>query len=166
MRLFVPFTASAVWTEASRTLTNPSGVWSDATRVLTAFAAQDLFIYPAKDTGYNSGLAASSATADAFGAWVQLVADVGVGRVLMGLVIKPAPGAAENLRAEVEIGEGGAGSEARIDSVAFPYSVAGQVAPFYVPFLRSLTNNARLTARVRNQEAVAQNFNVATQLVG
>jgi hypothetical protein len=57
-------------------------VWSNATRTLSAFAAQDLFVYPAKDSWYTL-IAVTSGGVDTAGSWAQFSADIGAGKVLV-----------------------------------------------------------------------------------
>lgn len=150
-------TAANVWAAVTRTLTNPSGVWSDVTRVLTAFAFRSLLNMglPASrgaPSAQQTG-PASSVTIDAFGAWVQVTANVGTGVWLAGVTIRT-PG--ENgTHVEIEIGEGAAAAEAAVGRFSLTDSATSTL---WYPLWLQLTNNARLSARARSSSGAAQNY--------
>lgn len=91
----------------------------------------------------------SSASADTFGAWVELVADVGTSKKLIYMVIVDA-GASGN-SSEIEIGEGAPAAESAISLLSL---IAG--IQLSIPLSRTLTDNARLSARIKRSNAAAQ----------
>ncbi len=102
---------------------------------------------------------ASSATVDTFGSWVEYSADIGSGKKLLGIYIQNGPATlprAENF--ELEIGEGAVASEAAVSRVG-GWGV-GTVEKGYVftPLNRTLTNNARISVRVRDSESAVNNY--------
>lgn len=139
-------------------------VWTAATRTLTAFAAQDLFLYPLYDSIYPVTSPASGAAADTFGAWVQISADVGVGRVLRGITFAKRTATAIN-SAEVEIGTGAAGVEVAVARATVADAGGATVFIYgYIPFDRALADNVRLSVRVRDNNAAALTYGVGTLL--
>lgn len=131
-------------------------VWEAAARTLTDFSAEELFDLPILDAFVPSGMGfiQSSGTADAFGSWVELVADVGVGKRLIALTIRM--GASTTV--EIEVGEGVSGSEVAIARHAGAFNEA---AGFILPFWKSLTDNARLALRTRDAESSVKAYYVA-----
>ena len=126
-------------------------VWAAAARTLTDISAEEIFDLPEIDSTYPGKTVTSSATADTFGSWAELVADVGVGKRLLGIVIGLATAATAHV--EVEIGEGESGSESAItrgNVSALVMSPAGVGGPIFIPLWRTLTDNARLSARIRD----------------
>ena len=150
---------SGVWSDATRTLTNPSGVWSDATPVLTDFSAQDLFDLPIMDSTYQVAGISSAASADAFGSWVELVADVGSGKRLLYVVVFCRATGVVNV--ECELGEGAAASEVAVARVQAALNVNELIV---IPVFRSLTDSARLSARIRDENAGAINYTVKVMI--
>ncbi len=136
-------------------------VWAAATRTLTAFAAEEIFDLPAIDDAYPKVLALSSAVVDTFGSWVEISADVGTGKRLVALSISPWTGLSEAQSADIEIGEGAAGSEAAITHVPIPSgsSISTSRVPVYL--WRALTDNARLSVRVKDEDAAANNYSIS-----
>jgi len=141
----------------------PADVWAAATRTLSAFAAEELFVYPAYDSIYGGVSPASSASADTFGSWLELVADVGVGRVLANVHVFVGGGLSAGSNLIMEFGEGAAGAEVAIDSLAF--EGVGVNHSFGTPLYRALTDNARLSVRVKDGVASSVTYRAAVQLV-
>ncbi len=161
--LSAELTAAQVWAAATRALTNPSGVWSDASRTLTAFAAQDLFVYPAKDDTYAVTSPVSSASADTYGSWLQAIADVGVGRVLLHLLIANNNSLLAGQVANIQVGVGSAGNEAAVETVNIPGNT--NVSVIMVPVFCVLSDNARVSLRVKNTTAAALTWRVCLMTV-
>ena len=138
-------------------------VWAAASRTLSAFAAEELFDLPIMDSVYPGATIAASAVANTFGSWVELSANIGSGKRLIGVIVFTttiAPG----VYWEVEFGEGAAAAEAaiaRIEGSSYRASHAGYMPMVYYPLWKALSTNARLSARVRNSEAVANGFQVS-----
>lgn len=109
----------------------------------------------------DSATVASGAGGDVFGAWVQLVADVGVNKKLVGLAVNYLSTAQQN--AELEVGEGEAGSEA---AVARHMLAAENRTVAYVVYVnKRLTNNARLSVRLRDEGALVYSWKVSPIIV-
>jgi len=103
---------------------------------------------------------ASPATVDTFGSWVEYSADIGTGKKLLGIYIQSGPAtlaAANNF--ELEIGEGAVASEAAVARVG-GWGQTAEKGHVFTPLNRTLTNNARISLRVRDSEAAANNFTV------
>ncbi len=101
---------------------------------------------------------ASSATVDTFGSWVEYSADIGSGKKLLGIYIQNGPATlprAENF--ELEIGEGAAGSEAAVSRVG-GWGQTAEKGYVFTPLNRTLTNNARISLRVRDSESAVNNY--------
>ena len=118
---------------------------------------------PIFDSTYPGVAIASGAQANVFGAWVELSADVGVGRKLIGITVSVSD--TFGVTWEAEIGEGAGAAEApvaRVTGVNKWYSAAGNQAPgtFY-PLWRALTANARLSVRIKDPEAAERGFIVS-----
>ena len=97
---------------------------------------------------------------DTFGSWVEYSADIGSSKKLLGIYIQNGPAnlaAAENF--ELEIGEGAAASEAAVSRVG-GWGQTAEKGYVFTPLNRTLTNNARISLRVRDSEAGANNFAV------
>ncbi len=130
--------------------------WAAATRTLTDFSAEQVFDLPALDAWAPSsqGFVVSGAGADLFGAWAQLVANVGVGKRLIEIAARTSVVCA----AEIQVGDGGAGNEVTIGR---QQGVWAANSVLRMQFWLTLTNNSRLSFRVRTSEAVAVEFYVA-----
>ncbi len=97
------------------------------------------------------GIVLTAGLSEAFGAWTELLASVGTSKVLIGLSILGFNRANVNY-AEIEIGEGASGSEIVITRCMFGLmvdTIAGYGSIGFIPLYRELTNNARLSARLR-----------------
>ncbi|MEM2591603.1 MAG: hypothetical protein QXI60_03360 [Thermofilaceae archaeon] len=91
----------------------------------------------------------AGSTVDTFGSWAELVASVGVGRVLYAVVCAGNP---DHSDAELELGVGAAGSESTILRYVIPNLNIGATASaswLLIPVGYVLPNNARLAARLR-----------------
>lgn len=109
-------------------------------------------IYP--DTGISS-----SVVADTFGAWVEISADIGAGRVLQGVWLRIPGSLADTFAWEAEIGEGAVAAEAVVDRVNGTGTGGGYV--IFIPLHRTLTDNARISARIRDEEAVVNGMTIS-----
>lgn len=98
-----------------------------------------------------------SAGTNAFGAWVEYSADIGTGKKLIGFVYIPADDALDR-SVEIEIGEGAIASEVAVCRIS---SVGGlDETRTYFPLNRTITNNARISLRVRDSLGEAKNYHV------
>jgi len=103
---------------------------------------------------------ASPATVDTFGSWFQYSADIGTGKKLLGIYIQNGPAAlADTNNFELEIGEGAVSSEVAVSRVG-GWGQGAEKGYVFTPLNRTLTNNARISVRVRDSEAGANNFAV------
>ena len=137
-------------------------VWAAATRTLTDLDLHDLVSYPVPASGYPTTTITTSASADTFGSWTQLVADVGTGKQLRGVMVSVAHGF--QVAGEIEVGVGGAGAEAVIYRFAarnYMRTDVGWFVPLWVPVEVLMANNARLSARARSAQAAANDFYVS-----
>jgi hypothetical protein len=131
-------------------------IWSIATRRLREPNVED-------DTYASITAITSSATADAFGAWTQLMANVGTQKILKGVVVTFAGSA---YKALIEIGIGASGSETAIARIPFNRPAGATAAGvLYVPIDKELPDNARLSARVKDSNAAADTYYVAPIIV-
>ena len=139
-------------------------VWAAATRTLSAFAAQDLFLLPAKDDIYVTASPISSASADTYGSWVQLSANIGAGRVLVGIVVFSVTTLTAGGNLDLQIGEGASSSEAAVETVNLPGT--GTNYTVFIPLWRALTDSARISVRAKDSIASAITYRVAIITVG
>jgi len=126
-------------------------IWAAATRTLTDFSAEEIFDLPIFDDTYAQVSPTSSATADTYGSWAQFSADIGVGKRLLFVVIRN-DNDTTIINGELEIGEGASGSEAAVARVL--YTIGGW-AQLVFPVWKSLTDNARIACRCKDNEAEA-----------
>lgn len=166
--------ATAIWAAATRTLSAfdaaalgvPADVWAAAARTLTAFDARALFDLPLAPSYYPVTIPTASATANTFGSWVQISADVGADRRLIGAHMVLA--ASQPASVEVEFGEGASAAEAAVARATFRHQLSsdvGMIPGVYIPLWVALTDNARLSVRVRCSFAAAFDLYVAAQVV-
>jgi len=104
----------------------------------------------------------SSAVLDAFGAFVTILADVGVDAKLKGIWIHPAVGQPEGQSFQFEIAQGAIASEVVISRGGCDGTKSD--APDWFPFDRTIADNERLSVRVRDQEALANTYRVTSQI--
>ncbi len=98
-----------------------------------------------------------SAGTNAFGAWVEYSADIGTGKKLIGFVYIPNNDALDR-SVEFEIGEGAIASEVPISRIS---SVGGlEETRTHFPLNRTITNNARVSLRVRDSLGAVANYQV------
>lgn len=151
--------ASAVW-EESRAGSQPAGSFGEFADVAVSSRAPRLAVVP--PTAYRAVELTSSATVDAFGSWVQITANIGTSRTLLSAHVRVLP--QSDSEYEVEIGEGAAGSEAAVWRLTGSFrfdSAAGRQDGVAFPASRTLTDNARLSARVRDSLSTGQNYRVS-----
>ncbi len=96
----------------------------------------------------------SSATADTFGSWVQLSADIGINKALYSFLAYHALNQAGVEGTIFEIGEGASSSEVAVLRVKYSLHGSGEILPIHNVYL-PLTDNARISARVKDGEAQA-----------
>lgn len=111
------------------------------------------------DSTYLPGgnLTIVSAGTNAFGAWVEYSADIGIGKKLVGFVYIPADDALDR-PVEIEIGEGAAGSEVAVCRIN---SVGGlEETRTHFPLNRTITDSSRVSLRVRDNIGVAKSYHV------
>lgn len=105
------------------------------------------------DSTYPSVSVVAGSPAGTFGSWAELVASVGVGRVLYAVVCTTR---FDYHDAELELGVGAAGSESTILRYVIPGQGISTTTPsgwLLVPVGRVLPDNARLAARLRTDPA-------------
>ncbi len=144
----------------------PADVWAAVARTLTAFDARTLFDLPLMPSYYPAAISTQSATADTFGSWVQISANVGSNRRLVGALVSMEGNQPRTI--EVELGEGAAASEVAVARFSIPFRLTSDVAyppVVVVPFWKSLSNNARLSVRSRSSFAAAFTVNVVPLVV-
>ncbi len=113
-------------------------------------------LYDSTYLSFNN-LTIVSAGTNTFGAWVEYSADIGTGKKLIGFVYIPADDALDR-SVEIEIGEGAIASEVAISRIS---SVGGlDETRTYFPLNRTITNNARVSLRVRDSLGQAKNYHV------
>lgn len=140
-------------------LNNPPDAWAAATRELTHISAEEIFDLPTFDDLYEVGSISSSGSADAFGSWVELVADVGVGKRLCYLSINPS-GSVVNV--QVQVGEGVFGSESPIEYINFGVRKEGQNQ--VIGTFLALSDNVRLSARAKDSTAGAISYTLGVMI--
>lgn len=99
---------------------------------------------------YPVTVVSASGTADVFGDWVELIADVGVSKQLRDVIVTPTH--AWQASNQIEIGVGEDGSETAIYRFTFRLylrSDAGWFQALRIPVGKMLAANARLSARAR-----------------
>lgn len=166
-----------VWAAVTRTLTAITGtprtnlvgsdaaLWSHATRELTNIDIENVFDLPDLTTGYSGVGISSGAGVGLFGAWTQLVANVGAGKRLLYVMINQE--SVTNVAWECEIGVGALGAEARITAVSGRMIWTGgqQLAGSRVESLfASLADSARLSARIKDSDGAAINYSINWEL--
>jgi len=156
-----------VWSAASRTLTDYSGVWTVASRTLTDFSAEEIFDLPRFDDLYGATAPTSSATANAFGAWTEMIANVGTGKRLLYLALTPDDAGTGSINYQIEVGEGTAGNEvavARYQGRVRRGASDDERGERIIPLWKSLTDNARISVRLKDSEAAARIYRVTPQI--
>ena len=154
---------------------NSSGVASavpvgTATNVLTSNGAGQAPTFQAAgggglpdvlyDSTYVAGLGTSvtaSATIDTFGSWVQISADIGTGKKLVGLTIKAGSGGAAAASYEIEVSEGAVSSEVAVSRISGHYA---SLEPMEFDLNRTLADNARIAVRVREGNTNANTWKI------
>lgn len=102
----------------------------------------------------------TSTSAWTYGAWSEIVAASDLtGHMLVGIWLFDEGGAA--IEYQVQIGEGGAGSEAVISTVPWRREALANVAnTHYIPLLRKVTASARVAARATSGNANTEDISV------
>ena len=118
--------------------------------------------YPIFDSIYPNTTATTSATANTFGAWVQISADIGTNKKLYYVVVGTLNATSSDRSIEFEIGEGAGGSEVAVARGGLLIAAVNAVSMGYMPIVVSihvnLTNNARLSVRAKNSVAAANTY--------
>jgi len=112
------------------------------------------------DSTYTTTIIApvSSATVDTFGSWLLYSADIGTGKKLLGIYIQNGGGALAALNNfEMEIGEGAVASESAVSRIG-GWGQTSEKGYVFTPLNRTLTDNARISLRVRDSESGANNY--------
>jgi len=112
------------------------------------------------DSTYTTSIIApvSSATVDTFGSWLQYSADIGTGKKLLGIYIQNGGATLAALNNfELEIGEGAVASEAAVSRVG-GWGQTAEKGYVFTPLNRTLTNNARISVRIRDSESAVNNY--------
>jgi len=121
------------------------------------------------DVSYASIAPASSATANTYGTWKQISADIGASKRLYYLVVGMYETEATVERIQVEVSEGAASSEVAVARAILPlyqWPISGGPAtPIIVPIMVDLTDNARIAVRAKDNVAEAITYRI-TVLVG
>ena len=133
-------------------------VWAASSRLLTDFSAEEILDLPALTATYPGVLVSSSATANAFGDWVEIVANVGTSKRLIYIVFNSVNTTARSWN--YEIGEGAVGSEATLTAFSGILDGVGALIPRVIRLDRSLSDNARLVVRVKDTIAVALAYSI------
>ncbi len=142
-----------------------TAIWAEPARTLTDFSAEKLFDLPELTSPYPYTTLTSSVSANVFGSWVEIIADVGVGKRLIAATWSTDLNA--NQANQVEFGEGASGSEIAITRATKPFIVVGTGAIYPIwshDFWRSLTDNARLSVRVKDDLAAGKNYFLTVQV--
>ena len=115
---------------------------------------------------YHGNNIVSGAIANTFGAWVELSADVGATPiVLMQVSILRATTLAVARPIEFELGTGAAASEVAVARISYRInrsSDVGEVVTYVFQILTRIPANARLSARIRDDEANARTYTLHT----
>lgn len=130
----------------------PATVWAAAARTLTDISAEEIFDLPAFDDNYVSASPVTGGSADTYGAWVLISADVGVGKRLIGCSFVVG-GAGASRPVEFEFGEGTSGNEVAVARLILSIQ---EYRWGTFPLWKSLTDNARLTVRAKGSVAGAR----------
>ncbi len=144
-----------------------ANVWAAPARTLSALALENLLDYSLPLSHYPVTLIVSSGAANVFGAWTQLIADVGVGKQLRGVIVTANHG--YQVSNQIEIGVGAAPNEAPIYRFTWRDHLkatdTGWIPPFYIPVDVLLADNARLSARVRIEQAAVYGAFISSVVV-
>lgn len=108
----------------------------------------------------------SGAVADGFGAWVELVANVGATPVVIVGVFLHGEHGSEVRRSELELGTGALGAEVTIGQYGYSgqreVSAAGYISEgLYFPVFRRIPANSRVSARIRDDSITAKQYRVS-----
>lgn len=141
---------------------NPADVWAETPRTLTDISVEEIVDLPSLDDTYALARPASSGSADTFGAWVEIVADVGTGKRLLDVRIVSTAGLTNGDKAQIQLGEGPGASEAAITMFDLPGF--GINISFSVSLFRALTDNARLSVRAKDSVAGAVTYPIAVSI--
>jgi len=134
-----------------------------------AFASAGLISIPdvLYDSIYFIANPISSATADTFGAYVELIANAGTGKKILGvLLVHQGSIGGSNPLVEIEIATGAAASEVAVCRFAFPSTSSNEYPQHNVLLNRTIADNSRVSVRCRDIEAVANNFAMVAVMIG
>ena len=136
----------------------PADVWAAATRELTGIAMAELFDLPIFDNVNGAAPVAvtSAAGSGLYGDWAEYTADVGVGRRLISVGLAQFT-IGTSFGVQLEIGEGAGGSEVTVAQCNVPMQLP-RYTSWYVPLWKSLTDNARISLRIRDVAAATLSY--------
>ena len=140
---------------------NAEAVWAATSRELTGFSADEIFDLPIYDD-IGSVFAASAASADSFGSWVEIAADIGAGKRLMGFNVIHL-GAVNIDDITVEIGTGGLGAESAVARGRHNQRASAEIGMTFLVGV-SLADNARLSCRAKDSSGAARFSAVAVHV--
>lgn len=153
---------ASAWTAA---LATALGAYTAAKAAYLDAAITDLSarVLPEIDDTYNIQTINSSATKDVYGDWEELIANVGAGKTLLYIIVSQSTSLSSGKLYEVEAGEGAGGSEAAITRV---FGVGtGSIEKTVYPVFRALSDNARLSVRVRDELTATPSYMVTVMIV-
>jgi hypothetical protein len=122
--------------------------------------ARDFTIPAISTMSYGSVSVSSSGSADTFGSWTELVADVGSDKTLIRMTWVDRTDV--EIKYIIEIGEGASTAEAAITSHSGYKVGRGEMV---VDFWIKLTDDARLSARVKDNAGAAHDFRISVDYV-
>ena len=140
---------------------NAEAVWAATSRELTGFSADEIFDLPIYDD-IGGVFVASAASADAFGSWAEIAADIGVGKRLMGFNLIHA-GAINIDNITMEIGTGGLGAESAVARGRYNQRASAEIGMSFLVGV-SLADNARLSCRAKDASGDARFTAVAVHV--
>lgn len=138
-------------------------VWEATARTLTDISIEEIFDLPELTTRYPRTSVNTSGTANTFGAWGQISADVGTGKRLLGCLIGMASGVA-NVSLEIEFGVGASGSEVAITRLTLPHYTSTYSIQGWIPLYRAITDGARLSVRAKDTASATLAVGVAVMV--
>ncbi len=107
----------------------------------------------------RSSIAIVSGTSNTFGAWVQDSADIGTSKALYLIGLNSTGGDTPSGQVVVEIAEGAGSSEVAVLRLNLGLYVNG-TGMIYIKIYKVLTDNARITARIKDGETTNNNYDI------
>lgn len=152
-------TARDVWEYSTRLLSSVAEIWAAASRTLTGISAEDVVDLPLLSKNYGAVIPQSAATANAWGSWVEVTPDIGVGKRLIFVAVTNNIG--ETIDWELQIGTGAVGAETAIAIVGQRqvYVTSAAFQPYVLfPLFVAVSDNARVAVRARDSTTTAGNY--------